>query len=119
MKMYNGNKSNILNVAHWNGGGSFLAKSERGKEKLEHISHYLNTYKIDMGISESNIDSDLYECEYQINNYSVMKSQGNISRFALYFKNDLVVKENSSCACTIESLKFSIYLDLNLTQSNF
>ena len=61
-----------------------------------------------MGISESNIDSDLLECEYQINNYSVMKSQGNISRLALYFKNDLVVKENSSCACTIEFKIFNI-----------
>ena len=37
MRATNGNTKTSVTVAHWNGGSSFLGKSERGREKLEEI----------------------------------------------------------------------------------
>ena len=33
----NGNIKNTLTIAHWNGGSSFLDKSEKGREKLSEV----------------------------------------------------------------------------------
>ena len=36
MKCYNGNV-NYLNIAHWNGGSSYLCKNQKGRDKLKNI----------------------------------------------------------------------------------
>ena len=46
MRSINGNTKNTLNIAHWNGGSSFLCKSDRGKEKLQQIEYNLTTYNM-------------------------------------------------------------------------
>ena len=46
MKAINGNKT-CINIAHWNGGSSHLAKSSKGKEKLRHVQFLINKYKAD------------------------------------------------------------------------
>ena len=93
MKSLNGNTKNSLNVAHWNGGSSYLAKSSKGKEKMEHIKFLLNKYNIDVfGISEANLHNSVDEFEYKINNYKAFHQDHNISRIITYVKDDLDCK---------------------------
>ena len=62
MKSYNGNVKNSLNVAHWNGGSSHLAKSSKGKVKLEHVKSLISKYNIDVfGLSEGNLNKSTDE----------------------------------------------------------
>ena len=59
MKALNGNIKNSITLAHWNGGSSFLGKSEKGREKLQEIKDILRDNNIDiLGISEANLDSE-------------------------------------------------------------
>ena len=66
MRSYNGNHRNVLNIAEWNGGSSYLSQSNRGKEKLENIKHIIKTYDIDiLGIPEANILKALWKQNYR------------------------------------------------------
>ena len=76
MRSYNGNHRNVLNIAEWNGGSSYLGQSNRGKEKLENIKHIIKTYDIDIiGIPEANIEESTLEAELQIEGYKLIKSE--------------------------------------------
>ena len=67
MRALNGKIKNIVTLAHWNGGSSFLAKCERGKEKLREIENYLLLHKIDvLGVSEANLYDNVPLHEYNI-----------------------------------------------------
>lgn len=93
MKVYNGNHRNILNIASWNGGSSYLGKSVRGKEKLESIKQILKSYDIDiLVVPEANIEIDTLDAEHRIEGYKLLKSNGNIVRVCLYYKENLVIK---------------------------
>ena len=74
MKSYNGNIKNSLNVAHWNGGSSHLAKSSKGKEKLEHVKSLISKYNIDVfGLSEANLNKSTDDFAVKIDKYKVSK----------------------------------------------
>ena len=71
----NGKSKNSVTIAHWNGGSSFLAKSDRGREKLTEIENYLRLNEIDvLGVSEVNLDATPAEYDYKIESYSTIKS---------------------------------------------
>ena len=83
-----------ITIAHWNGGSSFLAKSDRGREKLNEIENFLKEKKIDiLGVSEANLDSTIPECEYKIPGYSIVRSHGAISRIITYISDNLIWRE--------------------------
>ena len=93
MRMTNGNGKETLTISHWNGGGSYLGMSDRGKEKLRNIKFLLSEYKMDIfGVSEANVSSLLSESEYHIDGYDTILSQGNPSRLIVYIKNNLSYK---------------------------
>ena len=97
MKSYNGNIKQSINIGHWNGGSSYLGKSDRGIEKLNEIEHYLISNKLDiLGISEANLDIQLDESAYLIQGYNVIRSSGDIARVIVYIKEDLQYKILSS-----------------------
>ena len=74
MKAVNGNRSNRLNIAHWNGGSSHLGKSSKGKEKLQHVKFLLNKYSIDVfGLSEANLHNSVNDIEIKLENYKTFK----------------------------------------------
>ena len=89
MRIINGNGKETLTISHWNGGGSYLGMSDRGKEKLRNIKFLLSEYKMDIfGVSEANVSSLLSESEYHIEGYDTILSQGNPSRLIVYIKNN-------------------------------
>ena len=72
MRYYNGNGDNTINVGHWNCGGSYIAKSVSGKNKLQQIKNILDTHDLDiLGISEANVCKDVNSYEYSIDGYNV------------------------------------------------
>ena len=94
MKAINGNTKNSITLAHWNGGGSFLGKSLRGKEKLQDIKNILTCNNIDvLGVSEANLDSNLEEYNYKIQGFNIIKSPGNVARTVTYIRENIVYKE--------------------------
>ena len=61
------NTQNSITIAHWNGGASYLADSQKEIEKLQEIKLLLKQHKIDiMGISEANIKWEINEANYHI-----------------------------------------------------
>ena len=97
MRMVNGNHKNTITIGHWNGGSSFLSKSEKGREKLNEIENYLYNQKIDiLGVSEANLDRNIPEYEYKIQGYSTVKSPGNISRIVTFISDDIIWKEKKN-----------------------
>ena len=73
MKAVNGNRSNRLNIAHWNGGSSHLGKSSKGKEKLQHVKFLLNKYGIDVfGLSEANVHNSVDNIEIKLEKYKTL-----------------------------------------------
>ena len=97
MRMVNGNHKNTITIAHWNGGSSFLSKSEKGWEKLNEIENYLCNHKIDiLGVSEANLDTKIPEYEYKIQGYSTVKSPGAVSRIISYISDDIIWKEKTN-----------------------
>ena len=104
MKITNGNKGSTITIGHWNGGSSQLGKSARGIEKLEQIKHILGNNNIDiLGITEANLQMDLDPCNYRIEGYDCLKSEGNIARTVSYIKSNLNYKVcpnlmNDGCA---------------------
>ena len=97
MRMVNGNRKNTIKIGHWNGGSSFLSKSEKGREKLNEIENYLLNHKIDiLGISEANLDTNIPEYEYKIQGYSTVKSPRDTSRIVTYISDDIIWKEKKN-----------------------
>ena len=81
MKALNGNRSNRLNIAHWNGGSSHLGKSSKGKEKLQHVKFLLNKYSIDVfGLSEANLHNSVDNIEIKLEKYNTFHQDLNFSR---------------------------------------
>ena len=70
MKSLNGNIKQSINISHWNGGSSHLARSKKGKDKIKDIKFLLNKYDIFMcGISEANLHKTVDEHEYKVDKY--------------------------------------------------
>ena len=94
MKAINGNIKNTISIAHWNGGSSFLGKSEKGREKLNEVENFPVENKLDvLGLSEANLDSEVQEYNYKIQGYHCVKSPGNISRLVVFIREGLIWRE--------------------------
>ena len=92
MKAINGNKT-CINIAHWNGGSSHLAKSSKGREKLHHVKFLINKYNADVfGLSEANLHQSVNEYEYKIDKYKSFHQKSNMSRIVVYVREDLDCK---------------------------
>ena len=86
-------RRNGIKLCHWNKGPGFLST------KLNEVENIINGYHPHvLGISESNFHSHHAVEDVQIENYDVYFSkslknpQFNISRLAVYFHKDLIVK---------------------------
>ena len=94
MKALNGNIKNTLTIAHWNGGSSFLGKSEKGREKVSEVENLLVSNKIDvLGLSEANLDAELDDYNFKIQGYHCFKSPGTVARLVTYVRDELLCKE--------------------------
>ena len=109
MRIINGNGRDTITIAHWNGGGSYLCLSDRGKEKMENIKLLLSDHKFDiLGISEANLSSKVNSSLYHIEGYNTITAQGDPSRIIVFIKNNLTYKIRNDLNNNLEAIWFEV-----------
>ena len=109
MRMVNSNGRDTIMIAYWNGGGSYLCLSERGKEKLENIKLHLSEHKLDiLGISEANLSSQVNSSLYHIEGYNTLIAPGNPSRIVVFIKDNLTYKLRKDLNSDLAAIWFEV-----------
>ena len=109
MRMINGNGRDTITIAHWNGGGSYLCLSDRGKEKMENIKLLLSEHKFDiLGISEANLSSKVNSSLYHIDGYNTIIAPGDPSRIMVFIKNNLTYKIRNDLNSNLAAIWFEV-----------